>query len=342
MTISLVTGGSGFIGQHLVDQLVADGEQVRVLDIEKPAICRAGVDYVQGSVTDPNAVREVMQSVRHLYHTAAIPHLWIPDPKMFEETNVVGTKIVFEEAIAANVERVVHTSSATVLIDGRHGCQPTSVDESYQTRASELIGHYARSKWRAERLALSYAQRLPVVVVLPTLPLGPGDRHLTPPSRMLLDFVNGKNRAYADCILNIVDVRDVAAGHRLACASGRPGHRYILNSHSLSMVSFLECLEMLTGRTMPRWRIPGAAALAVSAAFELWSSLVSGRAPLAPFAGTRMGQNPIIFDSPLARADLGLPKTPLVETLSDAVRWLASEGHLTAEIGNAALVLGDR
>lgn len=342
MTISLVTGGSGFIGQHLVDQLLAAGERVRILDIEPPAMHRAGVDYIEGSVTDPKAVSEAMNGVRHLYHTAAIPHLWIPDPLMFEETNVVGTRIVFDEALKANVERIVHTSSATVLIDGLFGSGPTDLDESYRTEENQLIGHYARSKWRAEMVAASYASKLPVVIVLPTLPFGPGDRHLTPPSRMLLDFVNGKNRAYADCILNIVDVRDVAAGHRLACARGRPGQRYLLNCHSLSMMSFLECLETLTNRSMPRWRIPGAAALTVSAAFELWSNLVSGHAPIAPLAGTRMGLHPIIFDSSLAKAELGLPTTPIVETLSDAVAWLASEGHLIAESVNELLVLGDR
>lgn len=341
MTINLVTGGSGFIGQHLVDQLIAAGDRVRVLDIEPPAVRRAGVDYIQGSVTDPKAVREAMSGVRHLYHTAAIPHLWISDPLLFEETNVVGTKITFDAALRANVERVVHTSSATVLIDGVIGNGPSSLDENHRTREGDLIGHYARSKWRAEMVAMSYAQKLPVVIVLPTLPFGPGDRHMTPPSRMLLDFVNGKNRAYADCILNMVDVRDVAAGHRLACVHGRPGQRYILNCHSLPMLSFLACLETLVSRPMPRWRIPGMAALTVSAILEAWSNLVSSRAPIAPLAGTRMGLQPIIFDSSLARKELGLPTTPIVETLSDAVAWLASEGHLIAESVDEMLVLDD-
>ena len=337
-----MTGGSGFIGQHLVDQLLAAGEQVRVLDIEPPWVRRVGVDYIEGSVTDPKAVREAMDGVHHLYHTAAIPHLWIPDPRMFEETNVVGTRIVFDEALNADVGRVVHTSSATVLIDGAVGSQPTTRDESHKTTECGLIGHYARSKWRAEMVAQRYARKLPVVIVLPTLPFGPGDRHLTPPSRMLLDFVTGKNRAYADCILNILDVRDVAAGHRLACTHGRSGQRYLLNSHSLPLNAFLECLETLTGRPMPKWRIPGAAALTFSAGFELWSNLVSGRAPIAPLSGTRMALHPVIFDGSLAEAELGLPATPLVRILSDAVAWLASEGHLVAESGNATLVLDDR
>ncbi|MDH3661000.1 MAG: NAD-dependent epimerase/dehydratase family protein [Alphaproteobacteria bacterium] len=341
MTISLVTGGGGFIGQALVDQLVASGERVRILDLKPPATRRANVDLVQGSITDPKLVKEAMAGVRHVYHAAAIAHLWIADPAKFEEINVGGTRIVLEEAVKAKVERVVHTSSAIVLVDDTIGRMPTTRDERHQAREGGLAGHYARSKWRAEKLALSYADKLPVVVVMPTLPLGPGDRHLTPPSRMLLDFVNGRNRAYADCILNIIDVRDVAAGHRLACARGRPGQRYILNRHSISMVSFLECLERLTHRPMPKWRVPGSAALAASAVMELWSNLASGRAPIAPLAGVRMGLRPVIFDSRLADSELGLPATPLDRTLGDAIAWLVGEGRLMGEQDEKPRALDD-
>lgn len=342
MTTSLVTGGSGFIGQHLVDQLLSSGQTVRVLDVEPPPTWRSDVDHIQGSITDRPTVREAMRGVRHLYHTAAIPHLWIPDPSLFQETNVVGTRIVFEEALRAGVERVVHTSSATVLIDGAYGRAAATLDERCQTEEGDLIGDYARSKWRAEKVALSYADRLQVTVVMPTLPLGPGDRHFTPPGRMLRDFVNGKNRAYTDCILNIVDVRDVAVGHRLACMRGRSGRRYILNQHSLPMLSFLECLESLTGRPMPKWRVSGSAALIVSAALELWSNLVSGRSPVAPMAGTLASLRPITFDNRLASRELGLPATPLTETLSDAIAWLVNEGHHVTDAADPELVLNDR
>ncbi|MEM7041759.1 MAG: NAD-dependent epimerase/dehydratase family protein [Pseudomonadota bacterium] len=341
VTVSLVTGGNGFIGQHLVDRLTADGDTVRVLDIEPPAKRHAKVEYVEGSVTDANAVREAIDGVHHLYHIAAIPHLWIPNPALFQNVNVAGTEIVFEEAARAQVARVVHTSSATVLIERRGDHAPTTLNEEHRTREQDLAGHYARSKWRAENVARSYADRLEVVIVMPTLPLGPGDRHLTPPSRMLRDFVSGTNRAYADCILNIVDVRDVAAGHHLACRSGRSGERYLLNSHSLTMASFLECLEGVTDRPMPKWKVPGGLALAASAVLELWSNLVSRQAPVAPLAGTRMSRRPITFDSAKAERELGLPSRPLVDTLTDAVAWLGREGHLKDDRGESLIALGD-
>lgn len=332
MGISLVTGGSGFIGQHLVGELVARGEKVRILDLEPPAMQHADVLYIQGSVTEPKLVREAIDGVRHIYHAAAISDLWISDPAMFQETNVVGTRIVLEAALEAGVERVVHTSSATVLIDDGIGRTRTTIDESYQTHERGLTGHYARSKWHAENVAVGFMDKLPIVIVLPTLPLGPGDRRLTPPSRMLLDFLSGRIGAYTDCILNIIDVRDAAAGHRLACTRGRPGQRYILNRHSLPMTSILNDLEMLTNRPMPKWKVPANAALVVSAAMEFWSNRVSGRAPIAPLAGTRASLRPVVFDGRLAEAELGLPTTPLDETLNDAIGWLAEAGYLPEEI----------
>lgn len=342
MTISLVTGGSGFIGQHLVDQLVDAGEWVRILDIEPPERPRSRVEFVQGSVTDRSAVRTAMDGVRHVYHTAAIPHLWIADPSWFHETNVIGTRIVFEQALNAGVEKVVHTSSALVLIDSADRRSAITLNEGHQTCERGLIGHYARSKWHAEAVAQSFADKLPVVVVMPTLPLGPGDHHFTPPSRMLLDFVNGKNIAYADCILNIMDVRDVAAGHRLACERGRPGQRYILNRHSVPMTSFLRCLEQVTERGMPRWRVPGGMALVVSAMLEIWSGVFSRKAPMAPLAGVRAGLRPIVFDGGLAHSELGLPTRSLYDTLRDAVTWLASSGHLNDDLLSTRFAFSDR
>ncbi|MGI9509116.1 MAG: NAD-dependent epimerase/dehydratase family protein [Geminicoccaceae bacterium] len=337
MSISLVTGGSGFIGQHLVGELIAAGEDVRVLDLEPPAREDANVTFIRGGVTDTRLVREAMEGVSHLYHAAALSDLWIADPRMFQEVNVVGTRIVLEAALKAGVERVVHTSSATVLIDRRIGRRPTTLDETFETGEKGLAGAYARSKWWAEKVATGFMDKMPIVIVLPTLPLGPGDRRLTPPSRMLQGFLSGKIGAYVDCILNLIDVRAAAVGHRLACARGRPGQRYILNNHSLEMSSFLQCLQRLTGRPMPTWRVPATAALVASAAMEFWSNQVSGRMPLAPLAGTRTSLQPVSFDGRLAQVELGLPITPVATTLNDAIVWLARTGHLPEEVEKTIL-----
>lgn len=338
MSVSVVTGGSGFIGQHIVDRLLAKGETVRILDLEAPPILQPGVSLIRGSVTDRALVEAALEGARIVYHTAAIPHLWVPDPAIYREVNVGGTRTVFEAALKAGVERVVHTSSSTVLIDRPIGDIPVVLDETHRTREEHLLGHYAKSKWQAEALAKRYADRLSIVVVMPTLPLGPGDRHLTPPTRMLQDFMSGKTPAFIDCLLNIVDVRDVALGHVLASERGQPGQRYILNQHAVDMATFLQHLEELTGRAMPRWRLPKAAAVLASAADEAWSTLVTGRAPRAPLAGTRIGVRPVRFDNRLAKSALDFPKTPLLQTLIDAVSWLSESDGIAAPREKSALV----
>jgi len=342
LSISVVTGGSGFIGQHLVDQLLAQGEQVRILDLEAPTVSKSGTTFVQGSITDRALVETVFKDARFVYHTAAIPYLWAPDPSIYQEVNVDGTRIVLEAASRAGVERLVHTSSSSVLIDRMIGDDVAIVDETHHTSKNHLLGHYARSKWEAEALVRDYVDRLPIVVVMPTLPLGPGDRHGTPPTRMLQDFMNGKAPAYIDCLLNIIDVRDVAAGHVLACKRGQPGQRYILNHHAVDMSVFLQHLEELTGRAMPRWRIPKTAAVFASAIDEAWSTFVSKCAPKAPLSGTRMGIRSVRFDSKLAEITLGLPRTPLLRTLIDAVSWLSESDHVTTAHGKPTLVFSGR
>ncbi len=338
----MVTGGSGFIGQHLVDQLLAKGETVRIFDVETPPVIRAGVTFVRGSVTDRALVERVIDGARHVYHTAAIPQLWAPDPAVYQQINVDGTKIVLEAAVKAGVERVVHTSSSAVLT-GRHiGPGHTVVDETLQTYEHHLFGHYARSKWRAESVASSFSDRLSIVIVMPTLPFGPGDRRLTPPTRMLVDFINGRTPAYMDCLLNIIDVRDVAAGHILACERGRCGQRYILNQHTVDMASFLQQLRELTGRTMPHWRLPPKAALFASMIDEAWSTLVTKRIPRAPIAGTCMGGRPVEFSNRLAQTQLGCPSTPLLQTLIDAVSWLSERDRITVSHEKPSLVFSGR
>jgi dihydroflavonol-4-reductase len=327
MSISLVTGGSGFIGGHLVAELLAAGETVRILDLRRPETLPQDAAFIEGSITDPRIVGEAMASVRHVYHTAGIPDLWLAEPKRYQEVNVDGTRIVLEAAAAAGVERLIHTSSATVLI-ARGDRRPITLDERRMTAEGDLIGAYARAKWRAERLALAFGDRLSVVVTLPALPLGPDDRALTPPTRMLLDFARGRNPAYIDCILNLADVRDMARGHVLAAKNGRSGERYLLSCRSVAMTDFLALVARLSGRKPPRFKAPKALAWLASLIEQEALSRLTGRPPKAPFAGTRLALRPVTLDGSRAMAALGLVATPLEQTLADALAWLAEAGHL--------------
>ncbi len=333
---SLVTGGGGFIGRHLVRLLLERGERVRVLDIVPADGAPAdglpqSAEMVLGSITDAACVREAMADVERVYHLAANPNLWAPRAASFLEVNHLGTRTVLAEAERRGVERVVYTSTESILKKSPgmrlwRQQEAAPIDERVELGVEDMPGPYCRSKFLAEAEAHAAARRgLPVVIVNPTMPIGPGDRHLTPPSRMLLGFLNGEMPAYLDCVFNLVDARDVAAGHILAAERGQVGERYILGNTNIGLKQLLDLLHELTGLAMPRLRIPYPVALAAALVAETISA-VTGRPPMAPLTGVRLAATPLAFDSRKAVEVLGLPQTPLRRSLLDAIADFARRG----------------
>jgi dihydroflavonol-4-reductase len=337
MRLSLVTGGSGFIGHHLVQLLCARGERVRVFDL-RPASYFAGaaaIDFHQGDIADAAAVDRAMAGADRVYHLAANPNLWARDKRDFARVNHLGTLNVLAAAERHRPERVVYTSTESILA-GQRGSAASGamIDETSAVRVEEMPGSYCRSKFLAERAALEAARRgLPLVVVNPTLPVGPGDRLLTPPSRMLLDFLNGRTPAYLGTEINMIDVRDAALGHLLAADRGEIGQRYILGGENLSMSALLAVLEELSGRPMPKLRIPYWLAYAYSAIDQLVADRVTGRAPRAPLAGVRLARHPMRFDNRRALTELGLDPRPVRHALADVIAWFRSEGLMADTAG---------
>jgi dihydroflavonol-4-reductase len=330
-SLSLVTGGGGFVGRHLVRLLHERGERVRVLDLAGAPGLPPDVEVVAGSILDGEKLRQAMAGAKRVYHLAANPNLWAPDPEIFMETNYRGTQAVLAAAAEAGPERVVYTSTESILKSYRHPV-PDTLDENVSWTVDDMPGPYCRSKFLAEQAALAAARNgLPVVVVNPTLPIGPGDIHLTPPTRMLLDFLTGKAPAYLDCAFNLVDVRTVALGHILAADKGRIGERYILGGRNIGVPDLLALLGRLSGRPMPRRRIPYWVAWSMAAASETLS-IVTKRPPIAPLTGVRLARTPMRFDSGKAIRELGLPETPLETSLQDALDWFAEQRLLPARL----------
>jgi dihydroflavonol-4-reductase len=324
--IDLVTGGSGFIGRHVVAALRRRGAGVRILDLAPPDDLAVEVEFAPGSILDPDCLDAAMANVRRVYHLAGIAKLWSRDRSDFDRINAGGTEMVLRAAAAHRVERVVHCSTEAILLPTRRGSRAL-IDETVRPALADMPGPYTRSKLGAEQSVLAAVQGgLDALIVNPTVPIGPGDSNLTPPAAMLSMFLNGQSPAYLDCVLNLVDVRDVAAGMVLAAERGRSGERYILGGENVALRELLSLLEQISARPMPKRAVPGWVALASAAVAEWVADFVTGRTPPATREGVRLALRSGPFDSHKARSELSYAPRPARDALADAVAWLSAVG----------------
>jgi dihydroflavonol-4-reductase len=327
--MNLVTGGAGFIGSHLVAALLAGGEEVRVL--EQPGV---GVDHlpmdrielISADIRDHAAVVKATRNCRYVYHLAADPNLWRRDVQEFDAINHRSAINTIRAALDNGAERVLHTSTESILTRA----DPSSGSaEQLELKESDIIGPYCLSKFRADKAVRELAAAgAPVVLVCPTLPIGPGDRLLTPPTRMALAFCRGEMPAYLNCRLNLVDVRDVATGMIAAMRKGKPERRYLLGGHNYLLADWLGVLGALTGRPLPRWTVPYSVAMIVAFCSEQWATHVTGRMPLATVTGVRLTRRNMFIDPTPTLKELGLVPRPVEESARDAVDWYRSLGWL--------------
>ncbi len=323
----LVTGGAGFIGHHLVRQLVDAGVPVRVLDpAAKHGRLPDGVEPIAGSILDPATLAAAMQGVEVVHHLAARAALWARDPAVYERINYRGTRAVLDAAAAAGVRRVVVTSTALVLKDWREGGSVPVSEADPRPGVAAMPGPYSRSKWRAERAVREAIDAgLDAVLLYPTAPIGPPDGFFTEPTEMLRRFLRAPPPAFLETRLNLVDVADVATAHRLAADRAPAGGRYILGGEDLLFSEFLARLEALSGRRMPRRRISHALAAATAHAAEALAR-VSGRPPAATVEGVRAARAPRPYANARAIGELGWRPRPLEDTLAETVRAILGEG----------------
>lgn len=322
---SLVTGGGGFIGTHLVSQLLEQGETVRVLELPDVPL-PSSVEAFRGSICDAGLVRRALKGVHRLYHLAGNPNLWARNKNEFQRVNYEGTCILLREALKQDLEAAVYTSTESILT-GSSARRDAPVDSAVQRTLREMPGPYCRSKFLAEQAVFQAARDgLPIVIVAPTLPVGPGDRSITPPTRMILDFLNVKTPAYFDCGFNLVDVRDVAKGHILAAKYGQPGERYIFGNENMTLGNLLQLIEEITGLSMPKRRVPYWVALTAGILSEFMADYITRRPPRAPLTGVRLARYSMFFDSDKAINELGFPQSSLRQALVDEVGWLVNEG----------------
>ncbi len=327
MPVAFLTGATGFVGRHVATVLLQNGWEVRALCRTRSPRCleAPGLEWFTGDIRNPGRVVEAMSGAQAVFHVAADYRLWAKDPREIYESNVTGTINVMQAALTAGVERVVYTSSVGAL--GLHH-DGTPADEHTPVCLEDMVGHYKRSKFLAEREAEKFLQEgLPVVFVHPSTPVGPGDHKPTPTGKIIVDFLNRKMPAYLETGLNIVDVRDVAEGHRLALEKGKVGEKYILGNRNLTLAQIFSMLEKISGVKAPTVKLPYTPILWLARFFQL-ASFITRREPMIPYEGVRMAAKRMFFDSSRAVRELGLPQTPVETALSDAVDWFTQNGYV--------------
>jgi dihydroflavonol-4-reductase len=325
---TLVTGAAGFLGSHVTRQLVARGETVRVLvraSSSNRAISDLSLEYVTGDLRDAASLDRAMAGVKRVYHVAADYRLWAKRSKDIYDSNVGGTKNLLAAAKRAGVEQLIYTSTvATIAVD-----RPELPNEFTNAKLEEMVGHYKRSKWMAEREALQAAKDgLPVIVAMPTTPVGPWDWKPTPTGKIILDFLNGKMPGYVETGLNFVGVEECAAGHLLAAEKGKVGERYLLGAENLTLKGLLDLLAQITGLRAPGMKIPHGVALGVAYLDTAFSRLV-GKEPQIPVEGVKIARHKMFVDASRARRELGFQPGPVAAALEQAVRWYQVNGYVS-------------
>jgi len=318
---TLVTGAAGFLGSHVAHELVGRGESVRVL-VRPSSDLRAleGLDAERfdGDLRDRASLERALEGVDRVFHVAADYRLWARDPREIYESNVTGTQNLLDSARRAEVSKFVYTSTVATIAVPQDGGLP---NEETRASKSQMIGHYKRSKFEAEQLALRAAETgLPVVIVNPTTPVGPGDWKPTPTGKIIVDFLNGRMPGYVDTGLNFVPVEDCARGHLLAAEHGRTGERYILGGPNLTLKQMLDILSLVSGLRAPRWKFPHVLAYAAGCVDMAFSRLM-GRAPQIPLEGVRMARHKMFVDASTAQRELGFAPGPVEAALGRAVAW---------------------
>jgi dihydroflavonol-4-reductase len=326
---TLVTGPTGLIGSSVVRRLLARGREVRCY--VEPGAPRANlegleVEVVEGDINDRERVGQALEGCDKLYHLAAIYKLWLPDSTVIYDVNVEGTKTVLFAAMRADLERVVYTSSiaAVGIPEGDR-----LADETTEFNVWDQANHYIRTKWLSERDALRFAaEGVPVVVVNPAFVMGERDIGPTPTGELVVECLKEKVPAYPEGGFNVVDVEDVAEAHILAEEKGRVGERYILGNHNITYQEFYDAVSEVAGVKRVTRKLPTRLLWGLAWAFERYADYYSHEAPVITYKSARYASRKLWYDCRKAHEELGMPRTPLRETIDKAVRWFRANDYV--------------
>src|ERR1700686_1798855 len=325
---AFVTGATGFLGSHVARVLADQGADLRLL-VRATSNLRnlegLKAETAIGDLRDAGSLEKAMSSCDTVFHVAADYRLWVRDPAEMYRSNVEGTRGILEAARKNGGRRLVYTPRvATVGFPGKGH----PADEDSPVSLADMIGHYKRSKFMAEQVALDAGRGgMHVVTVNPTTPVGERDIKPTPTGRIVVDFLKRKFPAYVETGLNLVDVRECARGHVTTLEKGKSGERYILGGENLTLKQILDKLAKITGLPSPRLKLPYIFAYAAGIADEMVTGRLRGREPRATIDTVRMGAKKMFASSDKAESELGWKIVPVESALRRAVDWFRVNGY---------------
>src|SRR5690349_4748427 len=326
---TFITGATGFVGSHVARALTAQGADLRLLvrsTSRLDNIADLGAETATGDLRDPESLKKAMVGCEFVFHVAADYRLWVRDPEQMYRSNVEGTRAIIRAAQESGVRRVICTSSVATMGFTREG---HIAGENSPVSIREMVGHYKRSKFMAEQIALEAGQNgANVVVVNPTTPIGEYDIKPTPTGRIVVDFLKRKFPAYVDTGLNLADVKEVARGHLLAMEKARPGERYILGGENLTLKQILDKLATITGLPSPKIKLPYGIALAFGVLDTAVTGKLLGKTPRASIDEVRMGRKIMFVSSGKAERELGYRVLLVEDALRRAIDWFQLHGYV--------------
>lgn len=328
-----VTGATGFVGSHVARELAGRGADVRLLVRRTSSLANIedlSAETVTGDLLNPESLRPAIRDCDAVMHVAADYRLWVRDPDSMYRANVEGTRALLRIAREEGVRRCVYTSSVATMGFRSDG---SIVDESTPVSVGDMIGHYKRSKFLAEQVAIEAAKAGQSVIILnPTTPIGAGDLKPTPTGRIIVDFLNRKFPAYVDTGLNLVDVREVARihGEALNDGVGQPGERYILGGENLTLKQILDKMSAITGLPSPTMKVPHSVAMIFAFFDESITGRIRGKEPRATVEAVRMGKKMMFASSAKSERELGFRNVPVYQALRSAIDWYRAHGYAPA------------
>ncbi|SEL51157.1 dihydroflavonol-4-reductase [Nitrosovibrio tenuis] len=325
---SLVTGANGFVGSAVARCLLSAGHEVRCLvrpGSDRRNLDKLPVEISEGDLRSAPSLKRAVTGCDNLFHVAADYRLWVPNPNTMYDINVRGTESLILAAAEAGMRRMIYTSSVATLGPCQNG---VPANEKTPSNLGSMKGHYKRSKFMAEQMVqqITDEYKLPLVIVNPSTPIGPRDIKPTPTGRIVVDTLCDRMPAYVNTGLNVAHADDIAHGHLLAYAHGKPGERYILGGENMTLLQILQTIDGIRGKRTKRLNLPIKLVLPAAWLMEKMA-MVTNVEPRATVDSIRMAEKKMFYSSDKAVRELGYKYRPAEEALEDAMGWFQANGY---------------